>query len=232
MDKPVLLAQLRQLLENAPDFGAYTPRSQVHSRWLGIALALVSRWKPMEVISVSSAIEFMPLISLREKNIAKVFSTLHHAIADLELEAPVSADQAFGPGAVYDFYKALSSLLSSATTSLLITDTFLDPDIFDTYLAQVQPTVSTRLLAREYAAQLRPAVQKFAAQSGRSVEVKVSKDFHDRVIFVDGLSCWVLGQSVKDAAKAKPTYLAPLSADVSKLKLQHYEVVWSAATAL
>ena len=232
MDKPVLLAQLRTLLEGAPDFGAYTPMSQPHSRWLGTALALVARWKQREAISFSNAIELMPLSTLREKNIAKVFSTLHYAIADLELDAPTSGDQAFGPGAVYDFYKALSSVLSGASKSLLIADTFLDPEVFDTYLAQVPASVATRLLAREYAAQLKPAVQKFVAQSGQSVEVRVSKAFHDRVIFVDDLSCWVLGQSVKDAAKAKPTYLAPLSPDVSKLKLQDYEVVWSSATAL
>ena len=52
------------------------------------------------------------------------------------------------------------------------------------------------------------------------------------MIFLDGLSAWVLGQSIKDAAASKPTYLLPLAADISALKLSHYEAVWKAANPL
>jgi hypothetical protein len=38
-----------------------------------------------------------------------------------------------------------------------------------------------------------------------------------------------MGQSIKDAAKAKPTYLLPLPADIAKLKLTHYEAIWVTA---
>ena len=51
-------------------------------------------------------------------------------------------------------------------------------------------------------------------------------------MFVDGAQCWVLGASTKDAATKKPTYLAPLSADVAAQTIQIYEVIWNAATAI
>ena len=41
-----------------------------------------------------------------------------------------------------------------------------------------------------------------------------------------------MGQSIKDAAKAKPTYLLPLPADIANLKLGHYETIWNVAAVL
>jgi hypothetical protein len=41
-----------------------------------------------------------------------------------------------------------------------------------------------------------------------------------------------MGQSIKDAANAKPTYLVPLSADIAKLKFAFYEAIWQKATVL
>jgi len=79
---------------------------------------------------------------------------------------------------------------------------------------------------------LKPAVQKFTAQHGTNVSVRISQEFHDRIVFVDDLSCWVMGQSIKDAAKAKPTYLLPLPPDIARLKLNHYEAIWNNATVL
>ena len=67
---------------------------------------------------------------------------------------------------------------------------------------------------------------------GSIAEVKTSGEIHDRVLFIDDLSCWVMGQSIKDAAKAKPTYLLPLPADISTLKLSHYELIWNNASVL
>jgi hypothetical protein len=51
-------------------------------------------------------------------------------------------------------------------------------------------------------------------------------------IFIDGYACWIIGQSVKDAAKAKPTYLVPVPPDVAPEKLNNYEEIWSKANAL
>lgn len=108
----------------------------------------------------------------------------------------------------------------------------LDDQIFDTYLANIPAGLSVRLLAHKHGNLLKPAIQKFSAQHGNNVAVRVSPEFHDRIVFVDDLSCWVMGQSIKDAAKAKPTYLLPLSADIAKLKLSHYETIWNTAAVL
>lgn len=232
MDKVALLAELKAVAANVPDFEAYTPSSRSHLEWLGKTHALLSRWDRLEAISFKTAADFLALQSTRDMDVAQMLGVLHRAIADLELQVPTLPPQAFGPGAVYDFHKTLRDLLASATKSLFIVDPYLDDQVFDAYLSVVSQQVHVRLLARAYAASLKSSVQKFIAQKEMAVEVKGSKAIHDRVVFIDDGTCWVLGQSIKDAAKTKPTYLAPLASDAAQLKKADYERIWSMASPI
>lgn len=232
MDKAVLLAQLRTLLATTPDFAAYSPTSSLHHSWLAQLHALIERWNTYEAISLKSSSNLMHMALMRDGQIAAVLGVLHRAIADIEFDRPRLSGQAFGPGDVYDFFKALNAAVASATKSIFIVDPYLDDQVFDAYLSGVPAGVSIRLLANKHGGALKPALQKFIAQHSVPVEIRTSSDFHDRVMFIDGLSCWVIGQSLKDAAKSKPTYMAPLSTDVAQLKLRHYEGVWASAKAL
>jgi hypothetical protein len=232
MDKAVLLAQLRALLASTPDFSAYTPTSSAHHVWLAQLHALVERWNKYEAISLKSAGNLMHIALARDGQVATVLGVLHRAIADLELDRPQLSGQAFAPGDVYDFFKALNAAVASATKSLFIVDPYLDDQVFDAYLSNLPVGVSVRLLAKKHGGALKPALEKFAAQHGVAIEVRLSAEFHDRVLFIDNLSCWVMGQSLKNAAASQPTYLVPLPEEIAQLKLQHYEDVWRSARAL
>lgn len=215
MDKVVLLTELRALADDVPNFDAYSPASRPHLEWLGKSHALISRWDRVAAADFQGATDFLAFDLIRATNVAKIMSILHRAIADLELQVPRLPNQTFGPGAIYDFLKALRDLIASATKSLLVVDPYLDEQIFDAYLSSVSSQVVVRLLAREFAVALKPSVEKFIAQNKTLVEVRTSKALHDRVVFIDDRSCWVLGQSIKDAARTKPTYLAPLPFDAA-----------------
>ena len=235
MDRAVLLAQLQSLLETAPDFVSYSPSSKEHNVWLAKGYALVSRWKSIEAISFASASDILHLSTFRDGSVAKIFGLIHRAIADLELDTPLLAGQAFAPREPYNFFKALSAAVGSATKSIFIIDAYLDEQIFDSYISGLPTGVSVRLLTgTKYGvpAKLKPAVAMYNQQHGAAANVKISDEIHDRVLFIDNLSCWVMGQSIKDAAKAKPTYLLPLPTDIATLKLSHYELIWNNALAL
>jgi hypothetical protein len=232
MDPHVLLAQLRGLLARAPSFADYAPTSAKHQEWLGQSHALVHRWNAAEGSSFKFAADSLAGQLMRDSYLATVFGILNRAVADLELQLSTVPAQAFGPGAVYDFFKALNAVISSAQSSLLVVDPYMDDTVFDAYLSEVPKTVTIRLLGESYSAKVKPATQRFAAQHGNLIEARRSPAFHDRVIFVDASECWVLGMSIRKAAESKPTYLAPLSPDISALKLSHYEQVWSNATAI
>ena len=232
MEPEVLLAQLRALFERAPDFEQYSPTSRDHMIWLGQGHALVSRWNTLEAISFKSASDSMPIDLLRDNYVATIYGIIQRAIADLELQVPDSISTAFSAAEVYDIFRALNEVISSAEKTIFIIDPYLDDSVFDHYLTARKPEVSVRLLVTKKADKLKPAVRKYISQYGSVLEVRKSRDVHDRVIFIDSYVCWVLGQSLKDAAKAKPTYLAPLSPDVIPAKLKDYEDIWAEANEI
>jgi hypothetical protein len=229
MEPHILLAAIRALLDQPPDFDAYAPTSRIHNDWLARAYTLVARWDQSEAWGFESSSDRLELVTFRNSSVAQIFRCLSRAVADLELRIPpADRDQAFGPGAVYDAHRALSVTLRSADKYLFIVDPYLNSDIFDAYLSEVTPGISVNLLCKQYVASVKVAALQFRTQHGLAVDIRSSKDVHDRVIFVDDV-CWVLGQSVKDMAATTPTYLAPLSPDVSTLKLGFYRAIWASA---
>lgn len=232
MEIRILNSRIKTLLASPPTFAAYTPTSAEHLAWLAQAHALLHRWSPNEAASMQTAMDFISSSALRDINIAKVFGTLHRAVSAMDLSLSNEAGQAFGPGAVYDFFKALKGLVSSASKSLLIVDPYVDISVFDTYLSDIPTGVNVRLLLRNSSTDLKQAIEKFISQHRINIEVKKNGEFHDRIVIVDTADCWVLGQSIKNAAQSMPTYLAPLSLDVGAMKIKHYEDIWRKATPL
>ena len=49
---------------------------------------------------------------LRGGHIAEVLGTVHRAVGDLELQIPEPTQGAFGPGAMYDFFRAMNQVLA------------------------------------------------------------------------------------------------------------------------
>lgn len=232
MEPNILLAQLRALIERAPDLAAYTPSSKEHQMWLGQAHALVTRWNKLEAMSFKSDCNFLHSPVMSESSISNIFGTLYRAIADLEIQVPVETEVNFGAGDVYDFFKALNKVIASAEKTLLIIDPYLDETVFDHYLNSRQPDVQVRLLVNKKAESLLPSSEKYTTQFGDVLEIRKSKALHDRVIFVDSYACWLIGQSISHAAKAKPTYIVQLPPDVVSAKLANYDEIWSNANKL
>jgi hypothetical protein len=232
MEPNILLAQLRALVERAPDLSVYSPTSKDQMIWLGQAHALISRWNSSEDFPFKSACDFLSSPVMRDSSITKIFGTLHRAIADLELDVPPTTDSSFGAGNVYDFFKSLNKVIASAEKSLFIIDPYLDQTVFDHYLVSRQNGVAVRLLLNHNAEKIVASGKMYTAQHGAVLELRKSAALHDRIIFVDGYVCWLVGQSLKDAAKSKPTYLVQAPPDVVAEKLRHYENIWGVANAL
>ncbi len=222
-------------MEAPPPFKGYEVVPDEELEWLGKAHALLKRWDSNEAYGFQLAVDSLGIPLTAQQNINKLKAIIYRAIADLEerirAEAP-SGGGAFGPGAVYDFFKALNELVQKAQSSLFIADPYMDEDIFDHYLSSSSVSVDKRLLVKKNSANLSTAGQMFVQQHGGNLEIRKSSNFHDRIIIVDASSCWVLGQSIKDAANNGPTYLAPLSADVATLKIPVYEALWQQATVI
>lgn len=232
MQPQVLLAQLRALMERLPDFEQYTPFSKEHQIWLAQAHALVSRYDSLDAIELKGAADLLSVALFRDQNVAKILGTVNRAIASLELDHPIQTHFTFAGGDVYDFFRVLGEIIASATASIFVVDPYLDASVFDHYLSRRRDGVTVRMLLDRYATTLQASLGKYLTQHGNVLEARKSGKLHDRIVFIDGLSCWLLGQSLKDAAKAKPTYLVPLPPDVVPAKLALYEEIWASADGL
>ena len=232
MERAALLEHLRALLERQPNWSEYSGVSREHKQWLAQARALVHRWRPFDAIVINTTIPNLGKTLIHSEAVGKILQAVEDAIADLELDVPPDSRAAFGPGDVYDVFKELRRIVGSAERSVLIVDPYLDPTVFDLYLDGVPGGVGVRLLCNRHAGPVSQAAQKFSQQHGSTVEVRQTNNAHDRVIFLDDSACFILGQSLKDAAKAKPTYLVALPPDVSIEKLRIYNEVWNAATVV
>lgn len=232
MTPHVLLEKLRTLLQAAPPLEGRGQYGNEQYSWLGQANALMHEWDEIKSIPFKAAVSGLLQNINRPGNFGIVIAFFHDVIARVENSLPEEAGQAFGPGAAYDFFRALNDLVSTAKVQLWVVDPYLDAQVFDGYMQALQPGVSARLLTAKYLNNVKVAAEKYRAQFGSAVETRSSNDIHDRVIFVDNDQCWVLGASIKDAALKKPTYLAPMSLDVAAEKRNLYEAIWAAGTPI
>ena len=233
MDPKISYTALKQLLDNQPNWAAFQPSSKQHQEWLGKASAHLKRWNAQKAESFTFQIGFMSTPGvLRDTAVTTFLGILNQAVFDLEIDIPSEGQQIFGPGAVYDFFKELNGLLATARSSILIVDPYLDSQIFDGYIGKLNTTVEVKMITNKNSADLKLAADRFNAQNKSTVEIKKSNELHDRAVIIDKSNCWVIGQSIKDAAKSKQTYMVPVGEESGRLKIDHYYDVFSRALAI
>jgi hypothetical protein len=161
------------------------------------------------------------------QRIGKFEATLLSSIAELEASFPEPEVRgAYDAGDEYAFYKDLKDIMARANADIFIVDNYLDTDFFELYVAVVQPGISFRMLTNAVKGNLEAVAKKYAAS--HSIELRTGPDVHDRHIFIDH-RCWTVGQSIKDAAKKKPTYMVELSGGLIPTMRQIYEDLWAKA---
>ena len=130
-------------------------------------------------------------------------------------------------GEEYRFYRDVRTVVGLATKELFIIDNYLDTQLFDVYMEKLPTDLNIRVLTNNLSDSLNPVAKKFATRG--NFELRSSKDVHDRVVFADE-RCWVIGQSIKDAAVKKPTYIVEHSGGSTMLRI--YEELWKGANPL
>ena len=155
---------------------------------------------------------------------------LRSLIETLKLQLPEEEIQGvYNPGDEYDFYRDLSSLVEAATNEILIVDAYLDEEVFNLYVSKVSDSATVRILSDK----IGPNVEVVAGKYEKSQQLKLrsSRNIHDRMVFLDQRG-WVIGQSIKDAAKKKPTCLVELTEPLLALARDAYEKIWKDAKSI
>ena len=232
LERKMMLEKLKQTLVQMPDLASFNKSNPAHTQWIGRTLALIRQVNPNDAFKFELAAGMVGIDIHKERNYTEMRFVLEMVIATLELQNPEETQKVYGPGAQYDFYRDLKRIIEGARKSVFIVDPYINTELFDLYVEKIKNGTNVRLLTSKFDSATEAVIKKYEAKSSICFQAKRSPDIHDRVIIIDGTACWVLGQSIKDAAKKKPTYIAPLPSDVVTLKEAHYEKIWNAATTV
>lgn len=147
---------------------------------------------------------------------------------EVQLAKKEPREKVYDKGQVYDFYTDIREITKNARVEVLVMDAYADEDLLVLYLDKIPLNVKIRILTNKPQGNFIQIAKKFKTKPKIDFEVRQSKDCHDRLFFVDD-SCWVIGQSLKDAAK-KPTYLVKIEAYVLFKKM--FDDLWANASIL
>jgi hypothetical protein len=156
-------------------------------------------------------------------------------LAAAELRAPASAQGAFIPaGNAFDAFAAVSKVLQTATTDVLIIDPYMDEAALTEFGCAVPHGITLRLLAdaAHVKATLEPAARRWISQYGaaKSLSARLAppRTLHDRAILIDGTTAWTLTQSLNAFAKRSPAEIVRAD-DTAQLKIDAYDAIWNGA---
>jgi hypothetical protein len=165
-----------------------------------------------------------------ESRVKEWEALLRALISALRLQLPEEEIKGmYEPGEEYAFYRDLSSIMVTTTQDIFIVDAYLDEKVFNLYVDKVPAGATVRILSNKISANVETVAKMYA--KSRPLELRSSADLHDRVIFLDQRG-WVVGQSIKDAARKKPTYLIELNEPLLDAARDVHNRIWAAATVV
>jgi hypothetical protein len=117
----------------------------------------------------------------------------------------------------------------------LLVDPYLTSDLFTDFAPHSGARKGVRCLTTkrgEYHPGLAAAAQKWAGDAiarSKPVEVRYAPPgtLHDRLIIIDRGGAWLVSQSLKDIAKRSPASVSRGDAELTQLKADHYDALWS-----
>jgi hypothetical protein len=150
-----------------------------------------------------------------------------------KVDEPDHTRPAFFPaGDTHDAYVHVRGILQTAKDELLIIDPWPGARIY-ALLATVKDLKYCRLLC---GVRTEPdfvqEAEAFAKQyPAITLEIRVSKDFHDRFVFADG-NLFLFGASIQHAGQRAFSVIPIKAGDLSKFIRDYAEKVWASATQL
>lgn len=230
MNQEELLGEVEDILRTMPPRETLRHPTDENFAWLGRVSAVIEVWNLAKSIPLGMAMHQFQSTMARDasEGMRTILTLLHQARHDLRMKTIGPINTAIGHGHVFDYFDEVRKIIEPAKEDLFFVDPYIDAEFVARYLPHVKVGVTIRLLARERVATLLPAVDLYARQFGRSVNVRVTQGFHDRYVMVDRVACYQSGASFKDGAKTAPTTLTQIT-DAFPVVSKTYEDLWGAA---
>lgn len=127
-------------------------------------------------------------LSSLENDVANIKS--HIKSSSLELKQGI-----FFNNEIFDAYVFISDLIKSATESIILIDNYIDESILT--LFSKNQNIKIQIFTSTISKQLQLDINKYNQQYS-NLEVKITKNFHDRFMILDDNDVYHIGASLKD----------------------------------
>ena len=145
-------------------------------------------------------------------------------------EAGIEREVFFVKGSDHDAYVHIRSILQTAKADLFVIDPHMDDSIYQVLGTLTATPMHLRIVTSKHPADFALETNKFVKQhAGFVVEVRATRDFHDRFIFLDQTTCYLLGASIKDAGNKAFTVVPLQESSIVRFILDHATQVWASA---
>ena len=99
-------------------------------------------------------------------------------------------------GFYYDASKALGEIIKSAKSKIFLIDNYIDENILDFFTLK-EANVKLFIITKNMKSAMKHYAKQFSLQYG-GLEIRISKDYHDRFLIVDETTFYHFGASLKD----------------------------------
>ncbi len=134
----------------------------------------------------------------------------------------------FTVGMTHTFDKHLRQLLSQSSHVVKIVDSYVDETVFDNLLDQIPKNISVQLIYGHSMGSFDARAKRFKVEYTNFI-AKNDATAHDRFLIIDGIG-YILGPSLKDAARKSSALLTALDRDDSKKLEAFFDNLWSSIT--
>jgi hypothetical protein len=162
-----------------------------------------------------------------------IWNAFRPILSGVDDQAEIEREVFFTKGSDHDAYVHIRTILQAARSDLFLIDPYMDGSIYQILSTLTPTTMMVKVLTSKCPPDFGLERTKFMKQHpGFSVEVRTTRDFHDRFIILDGTKCYLLGASIKDAGNKGFTIVPLQEPRIILLIQEHAKQVWASATAL
>lgn len=225
-----LAAAFNEIIRSMPNRQTLSHDLPENHEWFGQAAALVTIADPLRGTIFKNEID---KIHSRGRDphepIQNIIVTLQQLKTEWQFKAGGPLTLAFEAGKPFDYYDEVRKIIEAATSDILVVDPYLGVEFFGRYLPFAKKNVKIRLLVEHKMTEVTEAARLFSTQYGSKIELRKSKDMHDRYIFIDKLACYHSGATFKDGAAKSATTLTQIT-DAFSAVATIYEQAWAVGT--
>jgi hypothetical protein len=152
---------------------------------------------------------------------------------ELVVASPDVREMFFPRGSQWDAFVVIRAAFGEATNELLVVDPYCDATVFQILAGRDLTRLRVRILCSQHATHVAAEAARFSQQyPGVTIDVRRTRDFHDRFIVIDATICVHVGASLNHAGRT--AFMVSRVEDPANLAalLQSIATAWAEGTTV